>query len=109
MKSNLFQSRLDAANSAWEAAKEETGGAAAEKEGLAAEVAELTHAKNLLESEINLFVGNMANMLSKPDLVVEATMDAVRDRVKTLYGTQDSSQRTIKILEQKLLEGKIRL
>ena len=54
---------------------------------------------------INLFVGNMANMLSKPDLVVEATMEAVRERVKTLYGTQDNSQRTIKILEQKLLEG----
>lgn len=70
------------------------------------EVAELTHAKNLLESEINLFVGNMANMLSRPDMVIEATMDAVRERVKTLYGTQDNSQRTIKILEQKLLEGK---
>ena len=46
-------------------------------------------------------------MLSKPDLVVEATMDAVRERVKTLYGTQDNSQRTIKILEQKLLEGNV--
>jgi len=99
-----LKSRLDSANAAWEAAKEETGGAAEEKEGLKTEVAELTHAKNLLESEINLFVGNMANMLSRPDQVIEATMDAVRERVKALYGTQDNSQRTIKILEQKLLE-----
>ena len=70
------------ANAAWEAAKTDKEGADGEKEELNTKIAELEHEVRIKTSEADLFKGNMANILSTPDLTVEATFEAIRDHIK---------------------------
>lgn len=99
-----LKSRLDGANAAWEAAKEQTSGSILQKEEITTQLAEMDHEKKVLQSEVNLFIGNIANILSSPTTVVEPTLDAIRDHVKQVHGSHDSNARAVKILEQKLIE-----
>lgn len=92
------------ANAAWEAAKEQTSGSILQKEEITTQLAEMDHEKKVLQSEVNLFIGNIANILSSPTTVVEPTLDAIRDHVKQVHGSHDSNARAVKILEQKLIE-----
>ena len=70
------------ANAAWEAAKTDKEGADGEKEELNTKIAELEHEVRIKTSEADLFKGNMANILSTPDLTVEPTFEAIRDHIK---------------------------
>ena len=98
---NRNKSRLDGANAAWEAAKTENAGSTEEKSGLNTKIAELEHEKNVLKSEIDLFAGNMANVLSTPNEPVEPTLEAIRDLIKQKSSFSDNNARTVKGRSQK--------
>ena len=100
---NLNKSRLDGANAAWEAAKTENAGSTEEKSELNTKIAELEHEKNVLKSEIDLFAGNMANVLSTPNEPVEPTLEAIRDLIKQKSSFSDNNARTVKGKSQNAL------
>ena len=49
-------------------------------------IGELEHEIKILKSEGDLFKGNMANLLSTPDLTVDPTFEAIRDHFKSTHG-----------------------
>ena len=71
------------ANTAWESAKAETEESKASTDELNAKIAELEHELRIANSEADLFKGNMANLLSTPDLTIEATFESIRDHIKS--------------------------
>lgn len=71
------------ANTAWESAKAETEESKASTDELNARIAELEHELRIANSEADLFKGNMANLLSTPDLTIEATFESIRDHIKS--------------------------
>ena len=56
----------------------------------------MEHEKNVLKSEIDLFAGNMANVLSTPNEPVEPTLEAIRDLIKQKSSFSDNNARTVK-------------
>ena len=92
------------ANAAWEAAKEKNSAGVGELEECRTKLAEVEHEKNILQSEVDLFVGNLVNVLSSPGIQIDSTLDAIRERVKCIHGVSDGHAKTVKILEQKLIE-----
>jgi len=99
-----LKSRLEGANAAWEAAKTDKEGADGEKEELNTKIAELEHEVRIKTSEADLFKGNMANILSTPDLTVEPTFEAIRDHIKNNHTQFVNSTKTVSLLEAKLTE-----
>jgi len=99
-----LKSRLDGANSAWESAKTATEESKTEKETLQARIGELEHDLRVLNSEADLFKGNLANMLSTADVTVEASFEHIRDHIKKTSTEAANSSKTVIVLEQKLTE-----
>jgi predicted nuclease with TOPRIM domain len=67
-------------------------------------LAEAQHDKNVLQSEIDLFSGNLSNILSSPTETISPTLDSIRDKIKSLHFITDNGSKTIRVLEQKLEE-----
>ena len=63
----------------------------------------MEHEKNVLKSEIDLFAGNMANVLSTPNEPVEPTLEAIRDLIKQKSSFSDNNARTVKGKSQNIL------
>lgn len=99
-----LKSRLDGANTAWESAKAETDETKAASDELNTKIAELEHELRIATSEADLFKGNMANLLSTPDMVIDATFESIRDHIKTSKEQYVNSSSTAILLEQKLAE-----
>ena len=51
-----------------------------------------------------MFKGNMANLLSTPDMTIDATFESIRDHIKTSKEQYVNSSNTATLLEQKLAE-----
>ena len=82
------------ANTAWEAAKAEKDGVAEERSEMTTKVGELEHHIRIMTSESELFKGNMANLLSTPEITVEPTFEAIRDHFKSTHGQYVNSYKS---------------
>jgi len=87
------------ANTAWEAAKTEKEGVVTEKDEMNTKIAELEHEIKILTSEADLFRGNMANILSTPEVTIDPTFEAIRDHFKSTHGQYVNRNRKSNLLK----------
>ncbi|XP_078413709.1 coiled-coil domain-containing protein 170 [Cetorhinus maximus] len=99
-ENRILQDRLDSTQRAWEASKLELGSWEQRSKELDGSLLTSVCEAKAVHSQLEAFKHQLASLLSKADVIVQPTPEAIKERICELCNSEDSNKRTASRLEE---------